>query len=391
LILSTGFHVAQTVRARKSRLKSVQACRAYAVLGVIMSHISGLEERYFHTSHCRLFRVGNIGVDIFFVVSGLVISLVTTGKFRVTRNALTFLYHRFARIYPVFWFYFMIALAIFLYRPSLVNAMAGHKPHVVRAFLLIPSDSPNLVVQAWSLSYEVAFYLVFGIAMFLLAERWLPFFLGGWTLVIATLAILHIHPSAAFAVFTSAYDVEFIVGCCVFLLYRRISSSPHRGRLAILLAILWGLGITLWCVVGHAGSTEWIDEHPWMRIALRLPSAVLFVWGAIELEGHSRWFDHPWIDAIGDWSYSLYLSHILLIATIGRPLSAILRHLPGGFLLTYAILIPCVLGAGYLSYRFLEQPLMKLFYKRTPKRVAAQSERGPGKTEPAPSTPGLQV
>ncbi|WP_446745577.1 acyltransferase family protein [Silvibacterium acidisoli] len=349
----------------------MQACRAYAVLGVILSHISGLEERYFHSNHCRLFRAGNIGVDVFFIVSGLVISLVTTGKFRVIRNALTFLYHRVARIYPVFWFYFMIALAIFLYKPSLVNALAGHKPHLLRAFLLIPSESPNLVVQSWSLSYEVAFYLVFGVAMLLLLEKWLPYFLGAWALVIFLVGAIHIHPPPVIALLSSAYDLEFIVGCCLFLLYRRVSSNSFRGRLAVLMAVLCFLGVTLWCVVENAGSIARIDERPWLRIALWTPPAALFVWGAIELEGHSRWFDHPWIDAIGDWSYSLYLSHIIVIATIGRPLAAILRHLPGGFILAYIIIIPCVLGLGYLSFRFLEQPLMKFFYKRTPKREHA--------------------
>lgn len=371
MILSTGFPVAQTVRARKSRLKSVQACRAYAVLGVIMSHISGLEERYFHSNHCRLFRAGNIGVDIFFIVSGLVISLVTTGKFRITRNALVFLYHRFARIYPAFWFYFMIALAIFLYKPSLVNAMAGHHPHLLRAFLLIPSDSPNLIVQSWSLSYELAFYFIFGVIMLSLVERWLPFFLGAWTLIIAVVGVMQIHLPPAVAVLASPYDLEFIVGCGVFLLYRRVSSSPVRGKLAVSMAILCFLGVVVWCVVNHAGSIAWIDEHPWQRIALWTLPAALFVWGAVELEGYSRWFDHPWIDAIGDWSYSLYLSHILVIAMIGRPLAAILRHLPGGFILAYIIIIPCVLGFGYLSFRLLEQPLMKFFYKRTPKREHA--------------------
>ncbi len=84
------------------RIVSIQVCRGLAALLVVLTHIHGIEETHFTSHHLRLFGYADIGVDIFFVISGIVIASVTAEKFGSPRNAAVFLYHRLARIFPSF-------------------------------------------------------------------------------------------------------------------------------------------------------------------------------------------------------------------------------------------------------------------------------------------------
>ena len=90
-----------------------------------------------------IFQYGILGVDLFFVISGVVISAVTVGKFSSARNAGTFLYHRFARIYPTYWVYSALVLAAFLYNPLWINAASGHHVDILPSFLFQP------IYQCW--------------------------------------------------------------------------------------------------------------------------------------------------------------------------------------------------------------------------------------------------
>jgi len=139
------------------RLVSVQVCRGLAAIIVVLAHLHNVELKYFPTNFMGIFQYGILGVDLFFVISGVVISAVTVGKFSSARNAGTFLYHRFARIYPTYWVYSALVLAAFLYNPLWINAASGHHVDILPSFLLIPTHLPMLVMQGWTLSYEIYF------------------------------------------------------------------------------------------------------------------------------------------------------------------------------------------------------------------------------------------
>src|ERR1700721_85744 len=91
--------------SNKHRLVSIQVCRGLAAIFVVLAHLHNVELKYFRTNIMGIFQYGVLGVDLFFVISGIVISAVTVGKFSNRRYARTFLYHRLARIYPVYWIY----------------------------------------------------------------------------------------------------------------------------------------------------------------------------------------------------------------------------------------------------------------------------------------------
>lgn len=152
----------------KSRIVSIQVCRGLAAMLVVLCHLSSFEQKHFQTKLMAIFNYGNLGVDLFFVISGVVISIVTVGKFGSVQKALVFIYHRLARVYPVFWFYFAIVLAVYLIRPSAFSFGATHQVSLLRSFFLSPYQYDNLIGQAWTLSYEVCFYVAFFLLMLLI-------------------------------------------------------------------------------------------------------------------------------------------------------------------------------------------------------------------------------
>ena len=106
------------------KIFNLQALRGIAVLLVIAYHLTKIEGKYGHGEGIlpSFLTIGMSGVDLFFVISGFVMVTVTRGWFQQKGKPVRFLYHRITRIYPVYWFYSLIVLAIYLVMPELVNS-----------------------------------------------------------------------------------------------------------------------------------------------------------------------------------------------------------------------------------------------------------------------------
>jgi exopolysaccharide production protein ExoZ len=109
-----------------------------------------------------IFRHGYMGVDIFFLISGFIITYSTQNATRA--HPVDFALKRFFRIAPLAW---MITLLF-----AWLLAWPFQRPDMVKSFFLIPmrvSQPPfygySVVAALWTLSYEFVFYLIFTIAL----------------------------------------------------------------------------------------------------------------------------------------------------------------------------------------------------------------------------------
>jgi len=339
---------------------------------VILSHLSEFSNRYLKLRFTDGLRTGDIGVDIFFVISGVVIALVTIGKFGSRRNAITFIHHRFARIYPVFWIYFILVGVIYLHNPATVNAIGERTPNLFWGFFLIPSPGhPLLIAQAWTLTHEVCFYCIVFLLMLAVPERRVGWCLLGWgALITVAKALSCVFTNPLLSLLASPLNFEFLSGYLLFFIYRHTALHRHAGKVILAASVIWLALITSWSVAAH-GLTHWVEQDAWNRVYFWGPFAFLFVWGAMELERNSTRKITKFFVNLGDWSYSIYLSHVVVIHAVGRPLAHRLPHTLPTFLLICAIVLPASIAVGALSYRFMELPLMALLYKRESKRVVA--------------------
>ncbi len=334
-------------------LDNIQALRAVAALMVVAVHLQLNEMRApeGHVLSPWLF-YGVSGVDLFFVISGFIMVYIAHRRFGAARHALAFILERAARIYPPAWLFTALALAGVFAAGTADKWLSGH--NLLFSFLLLPQRQPPLLAVSWTLIHELYFYLVFAVFM-LFGFRWLPLALALWAaLVLAAqkTGLWHLNPWTLIAFHPLTF--EFIGGCVVGLIV--VYFPPRFGLWAVLAGIAW----LLWSIISMDLPMN-PDRFPfgWGRVAAFAPPAALVVYGMVALEETGQWRAPPWLTRVGDWSYSLYLSHLLVIATLAHAWVRLQRPGVADNLAFIGVSLLAVLTLAWLSYRFYERPLLR--------------------------------
>jgi exopolysaccharide production protein ExoZ len=339
------------------RLYSLQGLRGAAVLGVVLFHMTSVEFKYaagdvLLPAFLHFFQ---LGVDLFFVISGFVMVIVSRGRFQNVVETQRFLFNRLSRIYPTYWLYFFITLGVYLWQPSLVNSSHGGS-NLWMSFLLLPNERVLLVMVAWSLVFELWFYLLFS-AFMCLREKSLPWLLLGWAGVIVVFNLLFNWQdySPALKIMLHPYALEFIVGSALALFFY----GPHSGRLPssllwVALAVALLLGFPLIYLSGLYAS----EGLPRM-VAVGLTFGALTLSLAL-LERRSLIKVPTFLTAVGDMSYTLYLSHLLVLGVIGRAWQMIgaWPSSPWDNVFFAVLMMTAVLCYGWVGYHFYEKPIL---------------------------------
>ena len=333
----------------------IQGLRAVAVLMVMVFH-AGLPVPG-----------GFTGVDVFFVISGYVITAMLMRE-RGTRGRISFssfYLRRFKRLTPALAVMIVVVLLMSFLLLSPLGPQEIAAKTALGAMLLVANvviasttggyfDAPaeiNPLLNTWSLSVEEQFYLIFPGLLALtwyLARR----YRRRLTLAIPVIAvvslasfILAVIPGAAPLGFYSTLGRawEFGIGAVAALVAARMSS----GRLAVALGALGlvMLAASLWLV-----GPQTPFPGPWTLLPT-VGALLVILAGTHPQNAVSRALSTRPLVAVGDVSYSLYLWHWPLIVFAG------LRW-PGS---TWALVLAAALSVipAVLSYRFVEQPLRR--------------------------------
>ena len=323
----------------------IDGLRAVAVLGVIAFH-TGL----------GFLPGGYLGVDVFFVISGFLITRIVAREVESgTFSFADFYARRVRRILPALLFV-IVATLPFALLYLLPNDLEGMAQSILATLFFVSnfwfyietdyfSGAAELkpFIHTWSLAIEEQFYLFFPL-LFLLASRFgrrtvivLPAVLGMASLVAAEVAV-RVDASAAFY-FTFFRIWEFVAGILLALTRWEAPArlAPWSG--------LFGLAL----VLGSMVLFEADSPVPGLLRVVPVLGAVLLL-----ADGHrgpvSRILSWRPMVAVGLVSYSTYLWH--------QPIFAFARlRLPGEpDAPTFAALTVLTLALGYLSWRFVEQP-----------------------------------
>jgi exopolysaccharide production protein ExoZ len=332
---------------------SLQALRGLAALGVVLFHLLPFETKYLPGGSIvpAGFSAGRAGVDLFFVLSGFLAVWTTRGP-AGAGAAQRFLLRRVTRIYPTYWFY-CVPLVL-----AAIAAPAGQRPDVVASLALIPNVAPPLLLVAWTLEFEIYFYLVFALlvcARLSPRERVLALVAWGAVVAVAHWILAPTRMQALLDAVLSPLVFEFLAGCAAAYL---CAAGIPRARTAV--AGVLGCAVL---VVGLIWS-ETLFALPWLRVAVFGTGAALLLIGCFGADAVIRRTLPGVIVRIGDASYSLYLSHLFTIGVVGHGLS---RLPASGLLATSAfhalalcIAVLAALLVAELSYRWIEIPLLRL-------------------------------
>lgn len=356
-----------------ARLQGVQALRGLAVLMVMSVHLFEVELKY--TNGPRVFdrwaHFNMVGVDVFLVISGFVLTYLALGHFQDRHYWRSFVYARITRVYPVYILYTLALVPIFLIKPTLFNASEGHHVNLVTSLLLLPDVTLPLIPVAWTLHHEIYFYLVFALMLLwpqaLLARSMLIWLVVTVALIAWGVMTPREEQSGIQRVLVNPINLEFLLGMVAALL---IKGGERRGAWQ---AILIGL---VWLVLGHLFyldlyGVHWVDIY-W-RVALLGVPAVLIIYGVVVLELRGQWVLAPSLTWLGDAAYSVYLTHLLVMSLVGRIWAALGLSGWPAHIVFLLLVMGVALLAGKLAYDIVEKPMLRALRRWEPRRAALPS------------------
>ena len=372
-----------------NRFAHIDALRAFAVMLVVLAH-AGLSAII----------PGGSGVTIFFSISGFIITFLVlrekdkTGGFSITG----FYTRRFLKIAP--------PLLVIVGIPTLIYAL-GHELDwgaVLAQFFFVFNwfeiDGVSTVLPGsgvvWSLAIEEQFYIVFAL-FWLFGARF-----RHWRLILAL---------CAGATVISSTSVRLVFAASP-LLSERIYFGTDTRLDAIAWGVLAALGYHTWLARGQKGgrlstvlASDWmllgaillyllslLIRDDWFRDSMRftiqsLATCAVILYGQLPGRGPVRRVFYAVsvfrpVALIGLASYSIYLVHYI-VADAVRPW---LAGLPAAA--SYLLIVALGVGAGIVSYLWLEVPLHRL-YKRYAGRARPRAGKATGpQTVQSSSMPG---
>jgi len=336
----------------REKVQSIQFLRFVAAAMVTAYHITIGLDKYYAGSVSFGFKYlagfGQVGVHIFFVISGFVMVYTSFSNQTDTFVPSRFFVRRFIRIYPIYWIYAAVYL---LFHGLFQDGYALSLGQIVRAYLLLPADSANIIGPGWTLSFEVFFYLCFGLVMVLGLYRGLFLLTLFFLSLLAIRYAFKIDSSWQYLhVFTNSLLLEFLFGA--WIAYIVVCAKPIGTKISVAMLIA-GLGLFI------AGLVFGYARLPAV-VVWGIPSMLLvagFVFN--ERNGRISKLVQRW-SWLGDSSYSLYLLHILLI-DVTLMLSTYLHPQFESALGTSAVFIVlltlCIL-VSIVAYNYVERPLV---------------------------------
>jgi peptidoglycan/LPS O-acetylase OafA/YrhL len=341
--------MACTLSRPRRDLATIQALRAAAALLVVLKHTP--------------LDIGNFGVDIFFVISGFIISFVAS------RDTSNFLARRLFRVVPLYWLGTLVVASVMLLAPNLLRHPMRDAGDLLCSLLFVPYRSPNGFVEpvlflGWTLNYEMFFYALFALALWVSRKNHAVLVLAG---LVSLVLIGWALPLRAIPLqfWTSPIMLEFGFGVVLFQLWRRQWIPTVRPGAAIALV---AAPMLLLCIAERQGFAG--ERFLWSGIP-----AFLVVVVALAAEG--RVAVPAFLVLIGDASYSLYLFHPYLVIGINRLLAFAVDNV----LLQYLAIVPTVMLAVALAvmcYRYVEKPSNTWLRHRFLKPTGFVDAVGPG-------------
>ena len=325
------------------RFESLQYVRGLAAIAVVIFHIlTQLISLGFDT-----FAWGSEGVDLFFVLSGFLMMVLPTHDHI---RPIEFFKRRLIRVVPLYWILTLVIFGISLIIPSLLNSTSPDFVNLIKSLLFIPfkNQASNnsfypMLIPGWTLNFEMMFYLLFSFTLLFKYK----FRLVLITLLISLLFYAHsIITYQIFEFYQNYHIFEFFLGVLIASLYRK----------KIILNLLPAKVImTLSVILFFYPASDSFSKY------LIIFSSFGLIYSLISLEHHGVLFSNKALLNLGNYSYSLYLTHVFVVAGV-----RIIFELSGFQLnpyLYFLIVIILSLVVSRVVYKLIEVPVTRFLLK----------------------------
>ncbi len=343
--------------------ENIQYLRGVAALTVVLAHtsssfaayrdIGGFGSVLLHNMEL----IGQVGVGVFFIISGYIMSMTTNNKVGGAESAKTFIFKRVVRIYPLYFFW--TTINIILWALGVFQRAQHYSPaKMLTSYLLIPYISFNgdvidpILRQGWTLMYEIFFYITFTALIFFGQHRKSGIAILTLLFIILGLSADYMPSANAQSFFSFQIFYLFIVGMFIFHYQEKILNLiSAKGVREWMLAFFVALVIIILLKYSTLGDNA--VYLPYLAAILLF----LYVLAAKRVSGA--------VLEVGNSSYSLYLTHTFLttayaILVIRSGFSNFTLFFIGIGVFLAAILI------GEITYRVIEKRLISITTAATP-------------------------
>lgn len=339
-------------RQAGNSIPSMEGLRGFAVILVFFVHFFGLAAPWIPADSVvqkiskALFFMGNSGVDLFFVLSGY---LIYDGAMRGSQNFAMFIWKRVRRIYPTFTVVFFIYLALSLVAPAyskLPQDSGDAIVYLIQNYLLLPGLFPiePMIAVAWSLSYELFYYIAAPVMVTTLRiRRWQVQYRVIFFMLVALLGVLYSYSGGQhmrLILFISGILVRETV---VHMPDIRLKSGMAFSALAFALMAA--------AVVDPSAPREYTLLLCILFSAFYAVCSVCFIHKGSGIARYFSWTPLRWL---GNMSYSYYLIHGLALKFF---FMAIPAWVTATYFTVWALLIPSFITtvvAGFFLYLTVE-------------------------------------
>ena len=346
----------QPVNAKTQQplIYNLQLLRAIAALSVVFVHTSSGAGLNLPISF------GAFGVDIFFVISGFIISYISS------LDPSQFFLKRLIRIVPFYWAATLGMFAVAYFFPTMLRTVKADWPTLLFSLFFIPHDSfagaHPILLLGWTLNYEMYFYVLFAIALRFSPKHAIALCATAITAIL--LAVNDLHPATdAGAYYGKTIVLEFVYGMGIFAIWRALGMNDVKARSWDLTAYL-ASGMAFFCLVFLAFQ-ENLTPQPLRFIFGGVP-AMAIVFGVLLLERRYGVFSKSkTLLLIGEASYIIYLIHPYIVYSLLRAGIRGAAHWP---LLGKWMLVPLLMAAvsivSLAIHLWFERPLMAMLRRR---------------------------
>jgi len=410
---------------RRIVVPAIDGFRGFAALTVLVYHsfyFAGLPALGDGTLRAVI-AAGYLGVDYFFVISGFVLFLPTVlndGSFGSVRS---YAVRRAARILPPYYLFLLVVVVGYQWlsptpTPLPLTSAKGSLSGLLHLIFLqhnvgllafpggvgVMPEGFGVVTVVWTLSLEVLFYVAlplvagryyrhpfigFAVALAIsvlwrlgatnvdVSLAWLGS--GGWS--VRTIYPLQVVLVTQFPNYL-AHFAAGMTAAWMFVRLRRAWTPAKALRVALPLQVVSLIVLIL--AMRHEGTLVLTHPGPYHSWARTTPIAVVFACLLLFTALSTSWGQWPVVNPVSRWlgdvSYGVYLSHLIVIALAITTLGVVATpgHTDLGRLL--AIVVPGSLLAGWLSWVLVERPA-RSWARRHSQRP------GPGGDRPAPTRP----
>lgn len=316
---------------------SIQYLRGLAALAVVVHHTNWTKTG-----------IGASGVDIFFVISGFIMSYVSL----TDHTPYSFLRARVLRVVPLYWAVTLVTVVV---------REMDDPWHIFQSMIFWPHIGPDgpgypVVIVGWTLNFEAFFYILFAVSLLVAPVRRLAA-LTLTLLVVGTAgAILHPGVNSPTSP-VSPLMLEFLAGILLCKAWQRGWLRSAAPLLVVGLALL----------ATQVGLSQ--EPRTWRWLVWGVP-AVLIIAGALGLESAGRLPSLPVLLVLGNISYALYLTHVLVLHVVRPPL----HFLPA--VVALPIVVAACVVVGWATHLAFEKPVTRwLARHKAPLRTDVEGDQ----------------